>query len=117
LRQRIADQGEIKKLSHEWLPQSDSLRRPDRSTLRDYSFRLSPTSVHLGVRAESTRHVPAYLRSQIADSLNAATKFSQTLVVAEGKACPYFKQLADLDRSTLEKLVVGSVAEVRRRYG
>jgi hypothetical protein len=33
-----------------------------------------------------------------------------------GKVCLYFKQLADLDRSTLEKLVVGSVAEVRRRY-
>jgi hypothetical protein len=34
-----------------------------------------------------------------------------------GKACLYFKQLADLDRSVLEKLVVGSVADVRRRYG
>jgi len=34
-----------------------------------------------------------------------------------GKACLYFKQLADLDRSALEKFVVGSVAEVRRRYG
>ena len=34
-----------------------------------------------------------------------------------GKVCLYFKQLADLDRSTLEKLVVGSVADVRRRYG
>jgi len=34
-----------------------------------------------------------------------------------GKACLYFKQLADLDRSALDKLVVGSVAEVRRRYG
>jgi hypothetical protein len=34
-----------------------------------------------------------------------------------GKTCLYFKQLADLDRSTLEKLVVGSVAEVRRRHG
>lgn len=33
------------------------------------------------------------------------------------KACLYFKQLADLDRSTLEKLVVGSIAEARRRYG
>jgi uncharacterized protein DUF1801 len=33
------------------------------------------------------------------------------------KSCLYFKQLADLDRSTLEKLVVGSVADVRRRYG
>jgi hypothetical protein len=33
------------------------------------------------------------------------------------KGCLYLKQLADLDRSTLEKLVVGSVAEVKRRYG
>jgi len=33
------------------------------------------------------------------------------------KSCLYFKQLADLDRSVLEKLVVGSIAEVRRRYG
>ena len=32
------------------------------------------------------------------------------------KVCLYFKKLADLDRSTLEKLLVGSVAEVRRRY-
>jgi hypothetical protein len=34
-----------------------------------------------------------------------------------GKACLYFKQLADLDTSVLEKLVVDSVAEMRRRYG
>ena len=33
------------------------------------------------------------------------------------KSCLYFKQLADLDRSTLEKLVVGSIADVRRRHG
>jgi hypothetical protein len=33
------------------------------------------------------------------------------------KSCLYFKQLADLDRATLEKLVVGSIAGVRRRYG
>ena len=33
------------------------------------------------------------------------------------KVCLYFKQLADLDRSVLEKLVVGSIAEVRRRDG
>lgn len=33
-----------------------------------------------------------------------------------GKVCLYFKQLADLDKSVLEKLVVGSVAEIRRRY-
>ena len=34
-----------------------------------------------------------------------------------GKSCLYFKRLADLDRSVLKKLVAGSVAEVRRRYG
>ena len=34
-----------------------------------------------------------------------------------GKSCLYFKRLADLDRSVLEKLVAGSVAEMRRRYG
>ena len=34
-----------------------------------------------------------------------------------GKSCLHFKQLADLDRSALEKLVAGSVAEVRRRHG
>ena len=34
-----------------------------------------------------------------------------------GKSCLYFKQFADLDRSVLEKLVIGSVAEIRRRYG
>ena len=33
------------------------------------------------------------------------------------KSCLYFRQLADLDRSALQKLVVGSVADVRRRYG
>ena len=34
-----------------------------------------------------------------------------------GKSCLYFKQLADLDKSVLEKLVVRSIAEVRRLYG
>jgi hypothetical protein len=31
--------------------------------------------------------------------------------------CLYFKQLADLDKTALEKLVVNSISEVRRRYG
>lgn len=34
-----------------------------------------------------------------------------------GKSCLYFKRLADLDAGVLEQLVVGSVTEVRRRYG
>ena len=32
-----------------------------------------------------------------------------------GKSCLYFKQLDDLDRPTLERLVVGSIAEVKQR--
>lgn len=34
-----------------------------------------------------------------------------------GKVCLYFRQLADLDQSVLRRLVLGSVAEVRRRHG
>jgi uncharacterized protein DUF1801 len=33
------------------------------------------------------------------------------------KSCLYFKQLADLDTSVLERLVAGSVAEIKRRHG
>ena len=33
-----------------------------------------------------------------------------------GKSCLYFRRLADLDISVLEELVVGSIAEARRRY-
>lgn len=33
-----------------------------------------------------------------------------------GKSCLYFKQLADLDKSILEKLVARSVADLRQRY-
>jgi hypothetical protein len=33
-----------------------------------------------------------------------------------GKACLYFKRLADLDVKVLEQLIAGSVAEVKRRY-
>ena len=33
-----------------------------------------------------------------------------------GKACLYFRRLADLDVKVLEALIAGSVAEVKRRY-
>ena len=33
-----------------------------------------------------------------------------------GKACLYFKRLADLDAGVLETLIAGSVAEIRRRF-
>ena len=32
------------------------------------------------------------------------------------KSCLYFKQLSDLDKSVLEQLIAGSVADVKRRY-
>ena len=34
-----------------------------------------------------------------------------------GKACLYFKRLADLDQKVLEQLVRGSLAVLKRRYG
>jgi hypothetical protein len=34
-----------------------------------------------------------------------------------GKSCLYFRRLADLDKSVLEKLVVSSIAEAKRLYG
>ena len=34
-----------------------------------------------------------------------------------GRSCLYFKRLADLDASVLERLVVGSIAETRQRHG
>ena len=34
-----------------------------------------------------------------------------------GKVCLYIRKLSDVDGKVLEQLVVGSVAEVRRRYG
>jgi hypothetical protein len=34
-----------------------------------------------------------------------------------GKACLYFKRLADLDAKVLEALLAGSLTEVRRRHG
>ena len=35
----------------------------------------------------------------------------------KSEACLYFKQLADLDISVLEKLVANSVAEIKKRHG
>ena len=34
-----------------------------------------------------------------------------------GKSCLYLKRLDDVDRSVLEQVVSGSIAEVRRRHG
>jgi hypothetical protein len=34
-----------------------------------------------------------------------------------GKSCLYFRQLADIDTAVLRKLVAGSMADAKRRYG
>lgn len=34
-----------------------------------------------------------------------------------GKACLYVRKLSDIDLDVLERLIAGSVAEIRRRYG
>jgi hypothetical protein len=34
-----------------------------------------------------------------------------------GKSCLYFRRLGDLDKSVLEQIVAGSIAEFRQRYG
>jgi hypothetical protein len=34
-----------------------------------------------------------------------------------GKACLYIRRLSEVDTGILERLVMNSVAEVRRRYG
>jgi hypothetical protein len=34
-----------------------------------------------------------------------------------GKSCLYVKRLADVDVGVLERVIAGSIAEVRRRYG
>ena len=54
--------------------------------------------------------------------LMAEGKKQKSLLSKVGKhkmsgVCLHFKRLGDLDKSVLEKLVIGSIAEVRRRHG
>ena len=60
------------------------------------------------------RELVVYLEAEGEEQRSLLSKLGKHKM---GKTCLYFKRLADLDRSALEKLVVGSVAEVRRRYG
>jgi Domain of unknown function (DU1801) len=59
------------------------------------------------------RELVAYL---IADGEAQQALLSRLGKYKMGKSCLYFKRLDDLDRSVLEQLVVGSVAELERRY-
>lgn len=54
--------------------------------------------------------------------VTAATEEQQALLARlgthrMGKSCLYLKRLADVDLGVLERIVAGSIAEVRRRYG
>ena len=60
------------------------------------------------------RELVVYLEAEGEEQSSLLSKLGKHKM---SKCCLYFKQLADLDRSTLEKLVVGSIAEVRRRFG
>jgi hypothetical protein len=60
------------------------------------------------------RELVVYLEAQGQEQRSLLSKLGKHRM---GKVCLYFKQLADLDKSVLEKLVVGSIAEARRRHG
>src|SRR5689334_5250824 len=59
------------------------------------------------------RDLVVYLRAVGGEQRSLLSKLGKHTM---GKTCLYFKQLADLDRPTLEKLVAGSVTDLRRRY-
>jgi hypothetical protein len=60
------------------------------------------------------RELVVYLAAEGAEQRSLLFKLGKHRM---GKSCLYFKQLADLDRSTLEKLAVASMAEITRSYG
>ena len=60
------------------------------------------------------RELVVYLKAEGEEQRSLLSKLGKHKM---GKVCLYFKQLADLDRSALEQLVLYSVADVRRRYG
>ncbi|MBK6294438.1 MAG: DUF1801 domain-containing protein [Rhodoferax sp.] len=59
------------------------------------------------------RELVVYLMAESPDQQALLVKLGKHKM---GKACLYFKRLADLDRSVLETLVAESVAEIKRRY-
>ena len=60
------------------------------------------------------RELVVYLMAEEEEQRSLLSKLGKHRM---GKSCLYFKQLADLDRSALEKLVAGSIAGIRRRHG
>jgi hypothetical protein len=60
------------------------------------------------------RELVVYLSCEGAKQKSLLTKLGKHKM---SKSCLYFKQLADLDVSVLEQLVVNSIAETEKRYG
>jgi Domain of unknown function (DU1801) len=60
------------------------------------------------------RELVAYLAAEGSEQQALLSKLGKYKM---GKACLYFKRLADVDKKVLEQLVAGSIAELRRRYG
>ncbi len=59
------------------------------------------------------RELVVYVSAEDPGQVELLTKLGRHKM---GKACLYFKRLADLDAKVLEALIAGSVADVRRRY-
>jgi hypothetical protein len=72
-----------------------------------------PVEVPLACFAIRGRDLVIYL---YADGPKQKALLSRVGKYKMGKSCFYFRQLADLDTSILEKLVVGSIAEFKRLH-
>lgn len=60
------------------------------------------------------RHLVVYVSAEEAKQKALLRKVGKHSM---GRSCLYFKRFADLDKRVLEKVMVGSIAEMRRRYG
>jgi Domain of unknown function (DU1801) len=60
------------------------------------------------------RELVAYLAAEGSEQQALLSKLGRYKM---GKACLYFKRLADVDKKVLKQLVAGSIAELRCRYG
>lgn len=60
------------------------------------------------------RELVVYLVAEGPDQASLLAKLGKH---KSGKSCLYFKRLADLDQKVLEQLIVGSLAELKRRHG
>jgi hypothetical protein len=59
------------------------------------------------------REFVVYVRAESPEQVDLLAKLGRHRI---GKACLYFKRMADLDAKVLEALIAVSVADVRRRY-